>query len=460
MKELDREAFKKTVPVLGAKVPKHLVDPVRSASEVRKAVLVVPRCSSVRPADDDEHRLLLLHAQSEDELPQVTKDYLREHSFPLQPYNIQLKYDYWTANDILQAVLPEELLDDYTSRYSVVGHIAHINLHTMHAECLPWKHIIGQVLLDKIHHIRTIVSKTDSINNVYRVFPMEILAGEPNTMVTQKQNDCTFTFDFSEVYWNTRLDFEHKRIIDLFKKEEVVADVFAGVGPFALPAAKKGCAVYANDLNPCSYKYLLANMANNKVADLVRPSCMDGREFIRVIFKENYDDPMPPMPPPRLSARQRAERDRKQRPASSPTRPTSVRPGSPRKLRAPSPAEDARPSPRRQRITQFVMNLPDTAMEFLDAFRGVLHPDNADGRGLSGIYDSQEKMPRIHCYAFTRLRDEELAAAELRKRAETALGGKLVGEVTWRWVRGVAPNKEMFCLSFQLPYDVAYASSI
>lgn len=61
------------------------------------------------------------------------------------------------------------------------------------------------------------------------------------------------------------------------------------------------------------------------------------------------------------------------------------------------------------------MNLPDTAMEFLDAFRGVLHPDNADGRGLSGIYDSQEKMPRIHCYAFTRLRDEELAAAELRK---------------------------------------------
>ena len=45
------------------------------------------------------------------------------------------------------------------------------------------------------------------------------------------------------------------------------------------------------------------------------------------------------------------------------------------------------------------------------------------------------------------------------QRAETALGGKLVGEVSWRWVRGVAPNKEMFCLSFQLPYEVAYAPS-
>ena len=38
MKELDRAAFKKTVPVLGAKVPKQMVNPVRSSAEVRKCV--------------------------------------------------------------------------------------------------------------------------------------------------------------------------------------------------------------------------------------------------------------------------------------------------------------------------------------------------------------------------------------------------------------------------------------
>jgi tRNA (guanine37-N1)-methyltransferase len=53
----------------------------------------------------------------------------------------------------------------------------------------------------------------------------------------------------------------------MFQPHEVIADVFAGVGPFALPAAKKGCAVLANDLNPDSYKYLTLNIKDNRVRD-------------------------------------------------------------------------------------------------------------------------------------------------------------------------------------------------
>ena len=111
---------------------------------------------------------------------------------------------------------------------------------------------------------------------------MELLAGEPNYVVehvrsppffslpianhtTQSESDCRFTFDFSCVYWNSRLQTEHARLVDMFQPHELVADVFAGVGPFALPAAKKGCAVLANDLNPESYKYLTLNIKDNKV---------------------------------------------------------------------------------------------------------------------------------------------------------------------------------------------------
>ena len=45
------------------------------------------------------------------------------------------------------------------------------------------------------------------------------------------------------MYWNSRLETEHKRLVDTFKAGQVVVDVMAGIGPFAIPAAQRGCKV-------------------------------------------------------------------------------------------------------------------------------------------------------------------------------------------------------------------------
>jgi tRNA (guanine37-N1)-methyltransferase len=93
---------------------------------------------------------------------------------------------------------------------------------------------------------------------------MEVIAGIENFIVNQVHLDCIFKFDFSKVYWNTRLSTEHARMVELFEGE-VVVDVFAGVGPFAVPAGKKRNFVLANDLNPASFESLQGNIEMNKV---------------------------------------------------------------------------------------------------------------------------------------------------------------------------------------------------
>lgn len=227
---------------------------------------------------------------------------------------------------------------------------------------------------------------------------------------TQFESDCRFKFDFSRVYWNSRLHTEHARLVDMFQPDDLVADVFAGVGPFSLPAAKKGCAVLANDLNPESYKYLIMNIKDNKVSrttiistetrtelflqvtDRVRASCEDGREFIRLAAMRVATDPLPGYSGPPLSQSQRRAQSRQQPRGSIP----------------PSP-----PLPPRRRIAHFVMNLPDSAITFLDAFRGILSPSSSSSQAdidLTAVYDV---MPMVHCHCFTREMEREAAERDI-----------------------------------------------
>lgn len=211
---------------------------------------------------------------------------------------------------------------------------------------------------------------------------MEVLAGEERTQVEVKEEGCRFAFDYAKVYWNSRLQYEHRRLVQMFKKGERICDVFCGVGPFAVPAAKAGAIVYANDLNPESIKWLEHNKKLNKIPDarlLIHNS--DGRQFI----KESLDA---------LRARE-----------------------------GPDAAFD-----------HYLMNLPAIAYQFLDAVAELLD------KGML------TKPTRIHCYTFVKPGGGAVA------NIEEGLGRKVREESTEaHFVRTVAPNKDMYCVSFTVP---------
>ena len=60
-------------------------------------------------------------------------------------------------------------------------------------------------------------------------------------------------------------------------KKIVVADMMAGVGPFGIPLAMNNISVYANDLNPASYRYLNTNMRINHCEKFLKTFNMCGR---------------------------------------------------------------------------------------------------------------------------------------------------------------------------------------
>jgi len=386
-------------------------------------------------------------------------------------------------------------------------------------EALPYKHQIAQVILDKNpKRIKTVVNKIGEIENTFRVLPLEVIGGEAEgeggreggTLVKVKESGAWFAFDFREVYWNSRLQGEHARMIDVVcegrgtggqrggtksamavdtgkketkkketKKEQqqqleeeeqpretvVVWDVFAGVGPFSIPLAMRGCYVYANDLNDRSYHYLCQNARQNKVL-------------------------LPPFPPPASSSSSSSS-------FSFSSAATTTTPAVPATAAAVTAGylhpsnQDGRAFLRylalkKRQVSHIIMNLPATAYEFLDVFAEEKEGEREDGRegGLDGgaelsttSAEGEEegregggkkellfgylkgKGVMVHVYMFSKAEDAESdvikrAAAVMGVKVETLEegreGGREGGRVGVYHVRDVAPKKRMICLSFPL----------
>lgn len=201
---------------------------------------------------------------------------------PLQIETIQASFEHSDYHDILRQMLPPEIT--VPTSFESLGHVAFLNLKPDHYE---YRYTIGKVMIDKhAKTFKTIVSKEEKLDNEFRTPVIDLIAGEKNYETTLKEEKTVFIFDVEKVYFCSRLHSERSRILSQLKANEVIADVFCGIGPFSIRAAhEKGCFAYANDLNPECYKYLQKNIKKNKVVGRVTPSCMDGRAFMRKMFE-------------------------------------------------------------------------------------------------------------------------------------------------------------------------------
>ncbi|CEM20974.1 unnamed protein product [Vitrella brassicaformis CCMP3155] len=418
---LDRTMFDSTLPLTALRVPAQCCNAIMKNPTMKNVLLRRPKLRSVvEDAQDMTKRLVLLaeNVTSDlSELPDNAVSFLASQVCPQAAsgevddkraelrqiaveYGLKLTYADLSTEEVFRRVLPA-CGEDPPTAFETIGHIAHLNLRE---QWLPYKHIIGQVILDKNPGLRTVCNKVCTLANTFRTPELELLAGQEDFVATVRESGLAFEVDYANVYWNSRLSNERSRLADLIPREDTVCDMFAGVGAFAMYLGRKGCRVLANDLNPVGAKLITTNAQRNRVSANVTSFNMDARAFVRHCAREEglglFD-------------------------ASS------------RPLRL-----------------HFVMNLPELAIDFLDVFRGIYRV--ATGRDAPSDPGSPSAgLPRlsVHCYCFAKTDPPE---DEIHPRVEAALG-MVPPETRLTEVRDVAPRKRMYCVEFDVPPEVAWA---
>jgi tRNA wybutosine-synthesizing protein 2 len=109
---------------------------------------------------------------------------------------------------------------------------------------------------------------------------VEVLWGS-ETETIHKENGVKFKLDCAQLMFSSGNVDERIRMATISNSEEVVVDMFAGIGFFSIPMAvhSKPKKIYSLELNPIAYHYLSENVQLNGVEDIVEPVLVDNRNF-------------------------------------------------------------------------------------------------------------------------------------------------------------------------------------
>lgn len=180
---------------------------------------------------------------------------------------------------ILKDILPPEDISKLYSAFDIVGSIIIIKIpDSLNSK----KQIIAETILVNIKSAKSIFAQTSAVQGDYRLRTLEYLAGVNCPTTEYKEHGCRFKVDVSKTYFSPRLSTERIRVSNMIADNEIITNMFAGVGTYSILIAKnnKTCKVYSIDSNPIANELALLNAELNKVQERVIPICGDAKEVI------------------------------------------------------------------------------------------------------------------------------------------------------------------------------------
>ncbi len=201
----------------------------------------------------------------------IIKDNFEEYQKKVKTYKENLN-----LSNNLKKYLP--------TSYDIIGNIVLIKLPD---QLMDYKKNIGESILQSKKNIKT-VCLVKPISGELRTRDIEIISGENQTKTKHKEFGLEFFVDIKDSYFSPRLANERKRIATLVKPDEIVVDMFTGVGPFAIMIAKysKAKIIYAIDKNKKAILLAQKNVKINKVVEKITLYNKDSKDISKILKKE------------------------------------------------------------------------------------------------------------------------------------------------------------------------------
>ena len=197
--------------------------------------------------------------------------------------------------ELLQQRLDSTELEKLSSSFDIIGTIAIIKI----PESLTSKRkLIADALIEEIRPVKSVFCQVSAIEGDYRLRKLELISGENSSITVYKEHGCIFKVDVINTYFSPRLSTERLRIAKLTEPNEVIVNMFGGVGTFSIIISRynKSAKVYSIDSNPIATDMCRQNIEINKLTGKVIPVLGDAEQEIHKNLKGIATRVLMPLP--------------------------------------------------------------------------------------------------------------------------------------------------------------------
>ncbi len=187
----------------------------------------------------------------------------------------------------LENILSDKDTKDLVSAFDQIGDIIIVRIPD---SLISKKKIIGKALLEQVKTAKSVFHQSSPVEGDFRTRNLELIGGDEKTETEYKENGCRFIVDVEKAFFSPRLSTERERISNLVNDNDVIINMFGGVGMFSLLAAKKkSCTVYNIDINPVASKLCEENIKLNKLKGNVISLNGDATKIIKEQLQDKAD---------------------------------------------------------------------------------------------------------------------------------------------------------------------------